>query len=541
MARPEAAPGAGAAALPKLQAAISDRKSVEFDYYTIARDETLARRVDPYGLQLVAGEWYLVGRCHLREAVRTFRLSRIRSRVVHATRAPHDFEIPADFDLGAFRDRPAWQLGASLERARIRVAADLGWWVATHWSHCGDLTWLEDGALEYETPYADGRALLSWALGMGGSAEVLAPEELRNQARDQLRGLRDALEAPRAAAAVKAPSGSAKRRAPAGEGQVEVDRFTRLTALAAYLVQRCGEDDEALLDAGEVAAALGTTADELRADVRLLNLVNFGGDGTLLYAEYEGRRKLRVTCDAAGPSFKRPARLSPLQADTVLLAIDLVGDQLPTASGAALATAAAKLRGVRSAAPSSLIGGDPLPPDEAVLTTVNTAIRGRHLLAITYWAEGTDRVTERTVEPYLLVRSRGEWYYVSWCRRAQGTRVFRVATTKAAHLLDETFTPRREVELDLYRREGIPTTGSYAPNSALIWYNARVRPWVAERQPVTLLSDGACLGRQPYVDENWLTMYLLRFAGEALPLEPATAVSALRDTVDHLLAAYESR
>ncbi len=132
---PEA--GSGAAVLPKLQAAVADRKRVVFRYYAIGRDEELERTVDPYGLQLVGDEWYLIGFCHLRQAVRTFRLSRIRSRVTHATRAPHDFAPPADFDLAAYRDRPPWRLGAPAGEARVRVAADMAWWVEAHYSRCG--------------------------------------------------------------------------------------------------------------------------------------------------------------------------------------------------------------------------------------------------------------------------------------------------------------------------------------------------------------------------------------------------------------------
>ena len=148
-----------------------------------------------------------------------------------------------------------------------------------------------------------------------------------------------------------------------------------------------------------------------------------------------------MSCDLAGPALARPARLSPLQADTLLLAIELVGNQLPTASGAALESAAEKLRAARGGAPA-LVGSDLLLPADEILAAVNRAIVERRLLAIQYWTEGTDRMTDRVVEPYLLVHSRGEWYYVCWCRTAGGTRVFRVATTKCARLLDETFEPR---------------------------------------------------------------------------------------------------
>jgi proteasome accessory factor C len=173
-----------------------------------------------------------------------------------------------------------------------------------------------------------------------------------------------------------------------------------------------------------------------------------------------------------------------------------------------------------------------------VLDAVNTAIKERRPLAIEYWREGTERVTERVVEPYLLLRSKGEWYYVCWCRRAQGTRVFRVATTKQARLLDEVFEPRPDVELDLYRREGIPTSASYAPRSATLWYSPVVRRWIEERQPVQALADGSCLAAQPFVDPSWLTHYLLRFAGQARPLSPSAAVEHLEATVTRLLEIY---
>ena len=400
---PESA--APAAVLPKLQAAVADRKTVRFTYYAIARDEELERTVDPYGLQLVAGEWYLIGRCHLRDAVRTFRLSRIRSRVAHATRHPHDFTSPPDFDIAAYRDRPAWRLAAVQGSARVRVAPRMAWWVEAHWSHCGIVEHRPDGGIDYVTDYADARPLLSWVLGLADAAELLEPPGLRARLREQLAGFEASFDAgPPAAgtdAAPRAASGpvprgatGARRRRSAGAGdwRVEVDRFTRLTALASYLLTSCGED-EAVLDVAAIRAALGVSAEDLRADVRLLNLVNFGGDGALLYAEFKGRDSLHVMCDLAGPALSRPARLSPLQADTLLLAVELVGGQLPTASGGALRSAAEKLRAARWDTAHAVDSTDLLLPDDAVLDRVNAAVVGRRLLRIEYWKEGTEEVS----------------------------------------------------------------------------------------------------------------------------------------------------
>jgi predicted DNA-binding transcriptional regulator YafY len=526
------------AALPKLQAAVAERKTVEFAYYAITRDETSARVVDPYGLQLVAGEWYLVAWCHAREDLRTFRLSRVRSAVKYHTRRPHDFSPPVDFDLDAYRDRPAWQLAKPVATARVRISPAMAWWVEAHWAHCGTFTQLDDGGIEYETPYADARPLLAWVLGLADEAELLGPDALRERLLEQLDRLAGLLDAPApersSGRAVSAPA--RRRRRPGDDLRVEVDRFTRLTALASYLMQRC-RPDEAVLDVAEVRADLGVSARQLREDIGLLNLVNFGGDGLLLWAEFEGRNRLSVSCEAAGPALARPARLSPLQADTLLLATELVGHHLPTTTGAALRSAAAKVKAARGGA-QALAGGDLLLPADQILRDVNRAIVERRLLAIQYWTEGTDRMTDRLVEPYLLVHSRGEWYFVCWCRTAGGTRVFRVATTKSARLLDESFEPREDVELDLYRREGIPATGAYAPKAATVWYSPVVARWIAERQPVEMLPDGACLASQPYVDVRWLASHLLRFADQARPLEPPEAVEGLRDVLRRLRESY---
>jgi proteasome accessory factor BC len=534
---PQADAQRAASRLPKLQAAIADRKTVTFGYYAIHRDEELQRTVDPYGLLLVGDEWYLLGYCHLRQAVRTFRLSRIRSRISHATKAPHDFAPPAGFTLAAYRDRPAWQLDGRLHQALIRVGSAMAWWVQAHYSHCGEVTPQRDGSILYETGYGSTREMLSWVLGLGEEAEIISPPDLRAAAATQLSLLRRRLlEPPKPEPAGKGAGRSpAAPAASAGDWHVEVDRFTRLTALATYLLQHC--DDLATFSVAELCRTLGMTAADLKADVRLLNLVNFGGDGSLLFAEVKGAR-LEVSCDIAGPALASPARLSPLQADTLLLAIDLVGGQVPSSSASALRSAAEKIRAARQTQAPAVTAEDVLTTRDEVLSAVNQAIRERRLMAIDYWSEGKDRTSSRTVEPYLLVRSRGEWFYVCYCRTSSSTRVFRVATTRRAEVLADHFTPRDDVELELYRREGVPPTARYAARSARVWYSRHVARWIAERQAVTPCAGGVCVADQPYLDQPWLIHYLLRFGGEAIPLAPPEASVALLDVVERLLQRY---
>lgn len=61
--------------------------------YQTPRGET-SRLVDPYGLVTRDGYWYLVGWCHLRKALRVFRLDRITKRRILSSR----FTPPTGFD-----------------------------------------------------------------------------------------------------------------------------------------------------------------------------------------------------------------------------------------------------------------------------------------------------------------------------------------------------------------------------------------------------------------------------------------------------------
>ena len=70
---------------------------------------------------------------------------------------------------------------------------------------------------------------------------------------------------------------------------------------------------------------------ELRDDVDVLNVVNFGGGSYVLYAEVQGG-EIDVDPEPYSDNFARPARLLPLEAKALVAAIDLLGDHLPEGS-----------------------------------------------------------------------------------------------------------------------------------------------------------------------------------------------------------------
>ncbi|WP_353809918.1 helix-turn-helix transcriptional regulator [Agromyces sp. SYSU T00194] len=65
------------AALGLVRDAVASERQIEFDYLN-ARGDRERRRVDPLRIESSDVDWYVRGWCHLREAVRTFRIDRMR-------------------------------------------------------------------------------------------------------------------------------------------------------------------------------------------------------------------------------------------------------------------------------------------------------------------------------------------------------------------------------------------------------------------------------------------------------------------------------
>lgn len=83
-------------ALLQLSAAAQSQRCVCLDYRA-ADGATSRRDFDPYGLTWRGGRWYALGHCHLRKALRSFRLDRI----VSVAALDRSFGRPAHFDAAA--------------------------------------------------------------------------------------------------------------------------------------------------------------------------------------------------------------------------------------------------------------------------------------------------------------------------------------------------------------------------------------------------------------------------------------------------------
>jgi proteasome accessory factor BC len=541
--------------LAKIETAIFRRKTIVFDYYTMERDETGTRRVDPYQLLYQGGQFYVVGRSHERDAIRVFRLSRIRGKVGYATKAEHDFQRPANFDPRAYANRIDWQFGEPLGLAEVWIGHRIAWQIERHFGRYGQMRPVEadtGGADEdriFTTPYANARQLIAWVLGLGENARVLGPPELVEELRERVRLLVERHTGEPYSAPSPAGVGHLSTQAP---GTVEVDgnghqpdaairpeRFARLVTLASILIDagRAGRR----LDVTTLCKELNVTDQELREDISVLNVVNFGAGTYVLYAEIDDQGTIEVDPEPYGDSFARPARLLPVEAKALVAAIDLIGEHIPEGS---LASVREKVIAALGEDPAdeglqvASIGGD----DAEMAAVVSRAIADRRLLSFEYYKENEDEFSTRMVEPYALINGREGWYVASFDPARDSVRHFRLDRIKSATVTDVPFEPRPDVDpaADV---DGWPRTGEVpASRRARVWISPDRARWAREERTVLQeLGDGSVIVELGFAGVDWLVREVLKEAGDAVVLDPEDVRTAVRVAAETIEAATHAR
>ena len=532
--------------LAKIETAIFRRKTILFDYHTMERDEVGARRVDPYQLLYQGGQFYVVGRSHERSAIRVFRLSRIRGKVGYATKAEHDFQRPVNFDPRVYANRIDWQFGEPVGTAAVWIGQRIAWQIDRHFGRYGEVLPAGDdgdrGDRLFVTQYANSRQLIAWVLGLGENARIVGPPELVSELRERIgvlidrhRGGAEIADAiPAQASNEPESNGGQPSEVPDPNGlggsrpdaAIRPERFARLVTLASILIEagRAGR----LLSSAEICTALKVSEQELREDISVLNVVNFGAGTYVLYAEIHSDGTIEVDPEPYGDAFARPARLLPVEAKALVAAIDLIGEHIPEGS----------LTSVRKKVVAAL-GEDPVheglqfaPPggdDAEIAAEVSRAISQRRLLSFEYYKENENEFSSRQVEPYALINGREGWYLASFDPTRDSVRHFRLDRIKSATVTDQGFENRPDVDpaADV---DGWPRTGEVpASRRAQVWVSPERARWAREeRGAVAELEDGAIIVELGFAGVDWLVRQTLKEAGDAVVLAPKDARAAVR-------------
>jgi predicted DNA-binding transcriptional regulator YafY len=564
-----AGPGlAPVAVLPSLPAlgpiheAIRQRAVIRFGYHGRERE------VEPFGLAFRAGAWYLVGQDRKAAggpARRTFRVDRLES--MPSAGEPGAYERPAGGDLRDEIRLLPWSSAdeaAEVPVAQVRVDARQARVVATQVPRAAIAGFEADGSVRVRLSAGDREAFVSWVLGLGDTAVVEGPAELRTAVVDRLRELagrtvtaatgHSTTEVPGAATAAGAPAGpgtkrprrpkapppalvptSPSRRSQAA-GTVRLanavmagERLRRLLAILVHLA-RVGEADLA-----EVAERFSIGEEELVHELELAaccgvppyspdELIELFVDGDRVVAQ-----RLR--------EFGRPQRLTPDE-----------GFVLATAARALLSVPGADEEGLLRSALAKLeaaLGSAPLAVEldqPEHLQELQEAARELERVEIEYFSSSATAPGRRQVDPYQVVLREGRWYLDGWCHTAGGLRRFQVDRVRSVRRVGEHFEAPVDLSDDL-KRPGAFLGGADAVPARVVFPAAsELAVEQVAAGPIDATADGS--GRLAATilvgdADGWFGRLLLRLGRGTEVLSPPELHDAAAKVARRALAAYD--
>lgn len=169
--------------LEKLWEALHERQRVRLLYRGQNQAETSQRDIDPYVLVHGWGRQYCLGYCHLRQAIRTFRVDRILDLQLLA----QPFDIPAEFNLQSYvASQPYFQRRLQVRLHFTPETALQAWDNRSHWD---SLEEQPDGSLIVTFKVPDIEVAATIMMSYAHLSRVLEPAELRELVRERARAI----------------------------------------------------------------------------------------------------------------------------------------------------------------------------------------------------------------------------------------------------------------------------------------------------------------------------------------------------------------
>lgn len=167
----------------KINYAMSRGRALNISYFSMNKNSVDVGNLDVYNLIFREGAWYVIGYFHRKDSIETFKVSRIKSLKTtdEIYMRPHDFFLK-DY------------LKSNLELFRgdkIKVTIKFNEEVASFikdgkWHISEELKDLQDGSVLFTVYLDETDEMKKWIMGFGKSAEVVEPQELREDIKKEL-------------------------------------------------------------------------------------------------------------------------------------------------------------------------------------------------------------------------------------------------------------------------------------------------------------------------------------------------------------------
>ena len=170
--------------IKKVNQAATECRRIEVLYLPLRSKRETHRKIDPYKIWFFEGTIYIIGFCHLRNAVRTFVIDRIK--LLRLTE--EKFELSGDFDLDEYTRHSFKVMQDELYTVKIRITPA---WAR----YIGEKTWHEsqktrkmpDKSLEMTFHVAGLDEIKRWIMSLGPEAYVIEPERLRDMVKTDMK------------------------------------------------------------------------------------------------------------------------------------------------------------------------------------------------------------------------------------------------------------------------------------------------------------------------------------------------------------------
>lgn len=169
--------------ISKINYSMNRGRALSLNYFSINKNSLTIRKVDPYNLIFKSGAWYIIGYCHMKEQVETFKVSRIKSLKI----TDEIYMRPHSFQLKDYLEN-CWALFTG-EKTKIIIKFDKdmdSFITDTKWHANQEIKVLEDGAILFSIYVDEIESVKNWVMGFGKNAEIIEPSELRNEIKQEI-------------------------------------------------------------------------------------------------------------------------------------------------------------------------------------------------------------------------------------------------------------------------------------------------------------------------------------------------------------------
>ncbi|HEX7064093.1 MAG TPA: WYL domain-containing protein, partial [Bacillales bacterium] len=161
----------------QLEQAVAEEQTLDMLYDKRRGEDPSERRIDPYGLAYRERFWYVIGFCHLRERLRTFRVDRIR----HLSPAGLFFKRPNGFSIRDYIDQQwnyKWEAEEPTVKVHISGKPNIIDYLCHYFNHCLVERRDDEAYFKINVDRAD-NMLPEFLVSFGTSIQVLEPGNLR--------------------------------------------------------------------------------------------------------------------------------------------------------------------------------------------------------------------------------------------------------------------------------------------------------------------------------------------------------------------------